>query len=164
MDAEFIKQIHGNIYTSKVNAIIPWAGIQRPPHWVKGDPNPGSAIQVAEDGTFKVRRGYYYYKQVSRAGQPGMAVAETFAMNSEMAVIGFSRNETSHPDSFVVINLGKGNRKVAVEVSGSESASFVAFRTTDDGEQYKSLGTYDLQDGVVTLKVPGRSATTFFGK
>ena len=165
MDADFVKQIHGNIYTSKVNAIIPWAGIQRPPHWVKGDPNPGSAIRVAEDGTYEVRRGYYYYKQVSAcAGQPGMAVAETFAMDSEIAVIGFSQNETDHPDSFVVLNLGKENRKVAVEISGSASASFEAIRTTDDGEQYRSLSTYDLRDGILTLQAPGRSATTFFGK
>ncbi|MFZ5831692.1 MAG: hypothetical protein ACOY3P_16520 [Planctomycetota bacterium] len=164
MDADFVKEIHGNIYTSKVNAIIPWAGIQRPPHWVGGDPNPGSAITVNEDGTYEVRRGYYYYKQVSRAGQPGMAVVETFAMNSEVAVIGFSGEGTDNPDSFIVIHLGKKPREVAVEISGSRSQVFEAFRTTDEGEQYRPAGEHRVENGAVLVRAPGRSVTTFLGE
>lgn len=55
MNASNIKEHHGNIYTAKVNGIIPWAGIQRPTKWVGGDPNPGSAFTVHEDGFFANR-------------------------------------------------------------------------------------------------------------
>lgn len=82
MDANNIKEMHGNIYTAKVSSIAPWACIQRPEKWVGGDPNPGTAFRVFEDDTYRVMRGYYYYKQVSRAGQPGMAVVWTMAIDS----------------------------------------------------------------------------------
>jgi len=101
MDADNIKEMHGNIYTAKVNGIVPWACIQRPAKWVGGDPNPGTAFRVQEDGSFEVLRGYYFYKQVSRAGQPGTAVAWTMAMDSETCLIGFAKNGSKHPDAFV---------------------------------------------------------------
>lgn len=168
MDASFVKQIHGNIYTSKVNAIIPWAGIQRPAHWVGGDPNPGNAIQVNEDGNYEVRKGYYYYKQASRAGQPGMQVARTFAMNSEIAVIGFCQNNTKNPDAFIVVNLSKDKKKVSVEVHGSKYKKFEAYRTVDaegyDADRYKSIGDFKVENGAVSVEMLPGSVTTFFGK
>jgi hypothetical protein len=105
MDVANLKEMHGNIYTSKVNGIIPWACIQRPTKWVGGDPNPGTAFRVAEDGTYEILRGYYYYKLLSRAGQPGIAVARTMAMDSEVAVIAFARS-TNHPTPALVSLLG----------------------------------------------------------
>lgn len=68
MDAKNVKEHHGNIHSAKVNGIIPWAGIQRPGKWTGGDPNPGCAFSVKDDGTWEVRRGYWFYKQVTRAG------------------------------------------------------------------------------------------------
>jgi hypothetical protein len=163
MDARNIKEHHGNIYTAKVNAIIPWAGIQRPPKWVGGDPNPGSAFTVREDGTFEVRRGYYMYKQVTRAGQPGMAVARASAMDSELALIAFARHGTPHPDAFVLVNLGK-DKKVAVRVHGTTARSFTAFRTTEEPkDRYASLGRFPVEAGVLVYEAPGGSVTTFFG-
>jgi O-glycosyl hydrolase len=168
MDASFVKQIHGNIYTSKVNAIIPWAGIQRPTHWVGGDPNPGNAIQVSEDGTYEVRKGYYFYKQASRAGQPGMKVARTFAMNSEIAVIGFAKAKTDNPDAFIVVNLSSGKKPVSVEIHGSKFKKFEAFRTVDaegyEAERYNSIGTFNVEGGSVFIETLPGSVTTFFGK
>ncbi len=168
MDASFVKQIHGNIYTSKVNAIIPWAGIQRPTHWIGGDPNPGNAIQVNENGNYEVRKGYYFYKQASRAGQPGMKVARTFAMNSEIAVIGFAKAETDNPDAFIVVNLAKGKKNVSVELSGTKSKEFEAFRTVDaadyEADRYKNIGTFKLKDGAVDIEMLPGSVVTFFGK
>jgi hypothetical protein len=120
----------GNIYTAKVNAIIPWAGIQRPPHWVGGDPNPGSAFTDSEDGTYKVRPGYYFYKQITRAGQPGMKVAEASAMDSETAVIAFASNSTLNPDAFIVTNINTSDQKIAVTVLGTQATSFEAYSTT----------------------------------
>lgn len=170
MDAFNIKEMHGNIYTAKVNAIIPWAGIQRPPHWVGGDPNPGSAFTVSEDGSYKVRPGYYFYKQITRAGQAGMKVAEATAMDSEIAVIAFASNGTNNPDAFVVTNINKNSQKIAVSVHGSKAISFEAFRTTkspDSGldeiqEKFSYLGTYEIKAGMLVFEAPAGSVTTFF--
>jgi hypothetical protein len=164
MDADNIKEMHGNIYTAKNNAIVPWACIQRPTKWVGGDPNPGTAFRVYEDGTYEVMRGYHYYKQVSRAGQPGMAVAWTMAMDGEVALIGFAQNGTRHPDAFVLVNLGKADKKVSVAVRGSGSRRFEAFRTSDEKDLYAPAGAFEVKEGRVLYDAPARSATTFFGK
>jgi hypothetical protein len=172
MDAFNIKEMHGNIYTAKVNAIIPWAGIQRPPHWVGGDPNPGSAFTVSEDGKYKVRPGYYFYKQISRAGQPGMKVAEATAMDSETAVIAFASNSTDHPDALIVVNINDEDQTIAVSIEGSQAKSFEAFRTTkapgsdldEIQEEYKALGTFNLRDGMLVFEAPAGSVTTFYAK
>lgn len=163
MDAEFVKEIHGNIYTSKVNAIIPWAGIQRPAHWVGGDPNPGSAIRVYEDGTYEVLKGYYFYKQVSRAGQPGMKVVRSFAMQSEVAVIGFEQNGTKNPDAFVVINYGPKEKDISVEVHGSNYETFEAYCTSNT-ENFVTKGAFITKNGAVNFTAAPGSVTTFFGQ
>lgn len=106
MNTEFVSNIYTQIYLSRVNAIIPWAVIQRPAQWIGGDPNPGSAFKVNENGTLEILPGYYFFKQISRAGQPGMAVANTRVMDSEVSIIAFASNETKNPDAFTVINNG----------------------------------------------------------
>ena len=172
MDAFNIKEMHGNIYTAKVNAIIPWAGIQRPPHWVGGDPNPGSAFTVSEEGEYKVRPGYYFYKQITRAGQPGMKVAEATAMDSETAVIAFASNGTGNPDAFIVTNISKWNRRIAVTVKGTNAMAFEAFRTTkapgseidEIQEKYLPLGDFGVENGMVVFDIPAGSVTTLFAK
>jgi hypothetical protein len=50
-----------------------------------------------------VRRGYWCYKQVARAGQSGMAVARASAMDSGIALLAFASNGTKHPDAFVAV-------------------------------------------------------------
>ena len=172
MDAFNIKEMHGNIYTSKVNAIIPWAGIQRPPHWVGGDPNPGSAFTVSEEGEYKVRPGYYFYKQITRAGQPGMKVVQASAMDSELAVIAFTSNGTKHPDAFIVTNINKNDQKVKVRIKGSKAKIFEAYRTTKSpgsdidhiDEKYVSLGDFQVEDGAIIMDATAGSVTTFFAK
>lgn len=172
MDAFNIKEMHGNIYTAKVNAIIPWAGIQRPPHWVAGDPNPGSAFTVSEDGEYKIRPGYYFYKQITRAGQPGMKVAEAYAMDSETAVIAFASNGTKNPDAFIVTNINEKFQRIAVTVKGSKAKFFEAFRTTKSpgseldeiDEKYLSLGEYPVKNGMIVFDSPAGSVTTFYAK
>lgn len=165
MDTKFMREMYGNIYSAKVNGIIPWAGIQRPPQWVKGDPNPGSAFRVNEDGTWEIRRGYYFYKQLTRAGQPGMAVARTSAMDSEVTAIAFAANGTKHADAFVVTNQKPEPVKVAVRVQGGTAKAFQAFRTTEDGkDKYASVGSIAVVDGQLVYEAPGGSATTFFAQ
>jgi hypothetical protein len=164
MDAKNIKEHHGNIYTAKVNGIIPWAGIQRPTQWVGGDPNPGSAFTVQEDGAYTVRAGYFMYKQVTRAGQPGMAVARATAMDSNLALIAFARNGTRHSDAWVLVNLAK-DKKVAVRISGSAAKAFTAFRTSgDQKEQFAPLGSLPVTEGVLVYDSPGGSVTTFLAE
>ena len=164
MDAKNIKEMHGNIYSTKVNGIIPWAGIQRPPLWVGGDPNPGSAFTVIEDGTYKIRRGYYFYKQITRPGQPGMAVARTMSMDSQIAVIAFSSNGTPNADAFVVVNWSDDDKMVSVRISGTGSQSFEAFRTTEDEKNlYSRTGNFSIENSSIRFDCPKGSVTTFFG-
>lgn len=172
MDAANIKEMHGNIYTAKVNGIIPWAGIQRPTHWVKGDPNPGSAFSVDEDGNYTVRRGYYFYKQITRAGQPGMSVVRTWQENSVLALIAFGSNGTKHPDAFVVVHLkipdysGKyPDRTIEIEIKGSKAKSFAAFQTTEDEtKKYSPIGQFKVKDNKIRFTSSPGSVTTFFGQ
>ncbi|MBN2727681.1 MAG: hypothetical protein JXR53_00500 [Bacteroidales bacterium] len=106
MDVDFISNIWVQIYQCGINGFIPWAVIQRPTNWVNNDPNPGTAFIVDEDGSYRVTKGYYYYKQVSRAGQTGMQVAKTFTMDSELLPLAFSTTNDSETDAFVLINTG----------------------------------------------------------
>lgn len=166
MDASNIKEMHGNIYTTKVNGIIPWAGIQRPVHWTGGDPNPGCAISVAEDGSYEVKRGYYFYKQITRAGQPGMAVVRTWQEDSEIAIIGFAGNGSKNPDAFVVINLFKeGIKPVEIHLQGTDTKIFEAYQTTEDMKmKYTAIGDFEVKDGKIVCTTPAGSVTTFFAK
>lgn len=175
-DAFMIRQLFGSIYDVGINGFIPWAGIQRPAHWFseKGDPNPFSAIVVSEDSTFKVTKGYYYYKQISRAGQPGMKVAYTHSQDSEIPIIAFSSNNTKNPDCFIVINYSNGwtepgryihsvDKKIKIAVKGSEYTRFKAFRTDKENESYTEIGEFEAVDGTIYYHAPDNSVTTFFG-
>jgi hypothetical protein len=164
MDADFIKEMQGNIYTSKVNGIIPWAGIQRPSKWVGGDPNPGCAFRVSEDGTLEVMPGYYFYKQISRAGQPGMAVAQAHSQSSRYLTIAFASNGTENPDAFLIINLSDMPIKGAIQVSGSKFREFDAYRTDPDIDRYTGIGSFSLNSrNEIIYEAPPGSVTTFFG-
>lgn len=143
----------------------PWACIQRPAKWVGGDPNPGCAIRVYEDGKWEVMRGYYYYKQICRAGQSGMGVARTMAMDSEVAVVGFSRYGTKHPDAVMVVNTCRNDKKIGLKVKGGGSKAFESFRTSDEKDSYRALGDLSLDpNDILIFDAPARSATTFFAK
>ncbi len=166
MSCHFVREIHGNIYTAKVNGYIPWAGIQRPAHWLGAEWNPGTAIRVHEDSSYTVERGYYYYKQVSRAGQPGMAVANTVVVDKLVKAIAFFGNNTKNPDAFVIMNLWDDREKpLGIFIKGSESKRFHAWRTTDDGrEKYTDLGYYYIENGYIDYTAPPRSVVTFFAE
>lgn len=163
MDVVFINEIYNNIYCAKVNAIIPWACIQRPGKWIGGDPNPGCALRVYDDGQYEVMPGYDFYKQVSRAGQPGMSVARVVSNNSGINLIAFASNGSGNPDAFVVINVTGEDVALNVKVDGSASSTFSAYRTSPT-ESYVSLGDFMLKDGDIACNAPAGSVTTFFGK
>ena len=163
MDVFMLNQMRNNIYAAKVNAIIPWAGIQRASLWVGGDPNPGTAFRVLEDGSLKVEAGYYFYKQVCRAGQPGMAVARVSSNDSEVAAIAFSGAGTPHAHSFVLLNLSDELKTPEVWISGASRPHFAVYRTSPT-EQYRDLGSWSASTGRQTVELPPLSATTFFGQ
>jgi len=163
MDSRFVKEIWGNIYEAEVNGIIPWAGIQRPSLWVGGDPNPGCAIRVNEDGSWEIMPGYYFYKQVSRAGQPGMKVAYTMSMDSEIPVIAFASTETKNKDAFIITNTNMSKEKpVEITLKGTKVIKFKAFRTSGKEENYKDLGEVTVSGGKLIYNAPPNSVTTFF--
>lgn len=177
-NAHFILEIHGNIYEAGVNGLIPWAFIQNASQWIRPDPNPGCAIRVYDDGTWEVKKGYYYYKQVSRAGKRGMHVVQTYALDSEINVIGFSGKGTHHPDAFVLANTGTIDREVKIELEGTTFQRFEAYRTSGsevyelvvsakneilDGDNYKMIGQFDVRDNALIYKAPANSVTTFSG-
>jgi hypothetical protein len=165
MDSRFIREIWGNIYESGVNGLIPWAGIQRPPLWTGGDPNPGCAILVSEDGSYELQPGYYFYKQVSRAGQPGMKVAFTTSMDSELPIMAFSGQGTDNHDAFVIINTNLTREKpVSISVRGTLSSSFRLFRTSGQNEKYKEIGVVNIEGGSIVYIAPPNSVSTFFAE
>jgi hypothetical protein len=155
--------MRNNIYCAKVNAIIPWAAIQRPGIWVGGDPNPGCAFRIYDDGHYEIMPGYYYYKQVCRAGQPGMMVSRVVSNDSSIGLIAFAGNNTGNPDAFVVMNLREEPVPLNIQVTGTESQRFSVFRTGPE-EHYIPLGDMRLTNGTLTYEAPARAVTTFYGK
>lgn len=162
MDVCFVNELRNSIYAAKVNGIIPWATVQWAGKWVGGDPNPGTAFRVYDDGTYAVEAGYHFYKQVCRAGQPGMAVAQVVSNDSELGLIGFAANGTRHPDALVVLNLGDEPKELRLVTHGTAHAAFDAYRTGPD-EAYAPLGSYAVRDGAITYTAPPKTVTTFFG-
>jgi hypothetical protein len=163
MDVDFINVVRGNIYVAKVNGIIPWATVQRPAKWVGGDPNPGTAINISETGEYTIRPGYYFFKQVSRAGQPGMFVADVSSNDTELGLMAFSRGKTKNPDAFVAVNTATGPKSVTIRVKGTAAAEWEAYRSSPD-EQYAALERQSINGGLIRYTAPPRSVTTFFAR
>jgi hypothetical protein len=162
MNVDFLDDYRHSIYSVKVNGIIPWACIQVPQEWVKGDPNPGTAFIVDGKGNYEVVDGYYYYKQLCRAGQPGMAVSRVTSNDTEIGMIAFSANGTDNPDAFIVLNTSDEKKTVTISITGSLADEFEAYRTSPN-EKYVALGTFKVNDGCIQYTVPAKSATTFYG-
>ncbi len=161
MDVEFIDQYYYDIYDVGVNAIIPWAALQVAGDWVGGDPNPGTAIKVYKKGQYEVMPGYYFYKQISRAGQPGMSVANVLSNDKDVKLIAFSGRNTDHRDAFLIVNNAGQSKEVPVVIKGSSGKSFTAIRTSDN-EQYVDAGNYKLKNNRIIYTAPARSVTTFY--
>ena len=165
MDHNFVVDIIRQIYETKVNALIPWAAVQTS-KWVGGDPNPGTAFRVIEDcGCYTVLPGYYFYKQISRAGQPGTAVARVRSSEPTIHVAAFSKNGTAHADAIVIANTSRTDRPLTLEIAGTAATRFAAFRTTTAGaDRFTSLGTLDVANGRITMIAAEGSATTLLAR
>jgi hypothetical protein len=163
MDVDFVNIIRGNIYVAKVNGIIPWAAVQRPEKWVGRDPNPGTAFNISESGQYTVEPGYYFYKQVSRAGQPGMSVAQVSSNDAEIGLIAFSKGRTPHRDAFVVLNTSAADKALTIHIRGTEALKWEAWRT-GPADRYRNLGTLEADGRALPYTAPARSVTTFYAK
>ncbi|GHV37744.1 hypothetical protein AGMMS49546_06510 [Spirochaetia bacterium] len=159
MNAAFICMIHANIYSAKCNCIIPWAGIQRPSLWVGGDPNPGNAIQINEDGTYEVRKGYYYYKQVSPVGQKGMYIAKTASTHSGTSIIAFTSGKSNAPNAFVVANASEERAHFLFDILGG-GKRYRVYATSNDMNN-KNLDDFCPVNGKGSVSIPENSVTTF---
>ncbi len=163
MGTDFISYMHDEIYSAKTNAIIPWACIQDHRQWIGGDPNPGSAFFVDGKGNYQVTKGYYYYKQLCRAGQPGMNVVNTFSSNPNIKIIAFDNgSKTTNRDAFVVINENGFDVPVNIQIRNVNEGFFSCFRTSND-EDYTDIGTTKIKkDSTIYYLVKANSVTTFF--
>ena len=160
MDASFLELVRQQIYSVGVNGVIPWATLQTS-DWYGGDPNPGTAIRVDRKGGYTVEPGYYYFKPVSRAGQPGMAVADVLSTNPDIQLMAFSSNGTKHPDAFAVINLGSRNRDLRIRLTGTKANTFRVYQTAP-GDRYRSMGDLTLRQGLLEITSPAGSVIGFF--
>ncbi|MDF2674356.1 MAG: hypothetical protein K0R09_2624 [Clostridiales bacterium] len=163
MDVNFLNAFRNNIYSAKVNAVIPWAGIQWSSKWVGGDPNPGTAIRVDGNGGYTVEAGYYFYKQLCRAGQSGMSVAGVSSNDTELGFMAFANNGTGNPDAFIILNTSQVDKKVDISITGANSETFEGYRTSTE-ERYAFLGSFKVREGVLAYTAPAGSATTFYAK
>lgn len=166
-DVFFVENIRRDIYECKVSGLIPWAPISGSNQWMEsnGEYSDGSmkaAFSIHEDGSFDINKGYYFFKQISRAGQPGMKVAQVVCLDPSLGAIAFSSEKTKNPDSFVILNKSDKTKEVEICINGSKDKNFEAFRTSETDE-YISLGSFSCQSGMIRYKAPARSATTFFG-
>lgn len=151
-------EIEQSIYAAKLNAYIPWAGVQRHALWDGGDPNPQTGIVVREDGTYRVQKEYHVYKHACRAGQPGMRVAEFACNDSEILVLAFASNGSGHPDAFVLANSSKEEREIEVEVrGGARPGPYSGWLTTEDAD-WRAIGETAFPG---KLLLPARSVTSF---
>ncbi len=157
---EFIDLMRLNIYQAKVNAVIPWACIQTLT-WVGGDPNPGTAFFVSEEGDYEIRPQYYYYKQLARAGQKGMKVVGVdIDKESDVKLIAFSSNGTKNPNAFLILNKADSPQMVNLTIKGGASG-YQVFRTSEE-EKYKAMDDVSLSGGKMNYEAPAGSLTTFF--
>ncbi len=163
MDAAFLLQSFGNIYSAKVNSIIPWAGIQRPSLWVGGDPNPGNAIQINDDSSIEVRNGYYYYKQLCPIGQAGMSVVRTSATRSTTGIIAFESNGTKNPNAFVIINSENDTMDFEIKITGTKDSTYSTYATSQT-KKAEDTGDYTSANGILKITLEPDSAMTFIQK
>jgi O-glycosyl hydrolase len=163
---DFIENLRRDIYECKANGIIPWAFVAGARQWLGSDYTykDGSmdrAFLIKEDGSLEISSLYYYYKQISRAGQPGMEVAEVINYDPALGAVAFKATDDRQKNAFVLVNKSEDNKEVELNIHGHEGSQFQLFRTME-GENYKNLGTLKYNNGIVMYQCPPRSVTTFF--
>jgi hypothetical protein len=171
MSVDVLEDFRQQIYTVKVNGLIPFAMLHNdfesdklsfPANWrISG--NYTSPIKT-NNGQIEITKAYYHYKQVSRAGQPGTAVAEVSSQDPEIGLIAFASNGTKNADAVTVINLAKSAKAVSIKVAGATARLFAAHLTTDSdygNRNYDPFTDFAYHDGTLEYVAPARSSTSF---
>jgi len=171
MSVDILEDFRQQIYTVKVNALMPFAMVHNdfesdklsyPANW-RISSNFNSPIKT-NNGRVEVTKAYYHYKQVSRAGQPGTAVASVSSDDPQLGLIAFTSNGTRNGDAFTVINLSKSTKRVSVTVVGATVRRFVAHLTTDTdycNRNYEPFTDFRYDNGTLEYTAPPRSSTGF---
>lgn len=164
---QFIDNISRDIYECKANGLIPWALVSGAGQWLTSKGFTDGSMEVAflinRDGSLEILDGYYYYKQVSRAGQPGMHVAQVECYDPAITVLAFSGKSSKHRDAFVLVNKSDIIKNVNITLKGTDKLRWTAFRTSDT-EKYLALPTLEGANGMLEYSCPANSVTTFFGE
>jgi len=173
MDHSIIEDARNLIYGVKCNALIPWATIHNayesdklhPPMTFRISSNACSPF-LTDDGNLTITKAYYYFKQISRAGQPHMKVARVKTDHDSLQCIAFEKAYTDHPDAFVVINKSGQSIEADISLSGTDHETFHAYRTSDKesgDENYKPTGKFTVKHNKISYTAPAYSVTTFEG-
>ena len=172
MSLDIVEEARRLIYDVKCNALIPWATVHHdlesdklsPPATMRVSGNANSPIKT-NDGRVELTKAYYHFKQISRAGQSGMAVAHVESDDPQVSLIAFAASGTQNADAVIVINKSEKAVSVDLAIRGSETTGASAFVTTDvkfDDRNYQPLGRIDVQNGRLRYKAPARSVTTLY--
>lgn len=178
LSLDFLEDTRNLIYTVGCNACIPWATLHNiyesdkltPPGETRISSNANSPIttDLTRQGNVPMTtKVYYHYKQVSRIGQPGMAVAEVSSNDPQIGLFAFASNKTKNPDAFCVINLDSSPKVVNVRISGTKSKKFTANVTTDveyGDRNYEPFSTFVYKNGTLEYTAPARSSVTFIAE
>ena len=163
---DFIENLRRDIYESKANGIIPWALVEGARQWMgsDGEYRDGSmdkAFLIKEDGSLVITDQYYYYKQVTRAGQPGTEVVAVINYDPAIGAMAFRAPCENNRNAFVLINKSEDSKTVTIHLHHGDSDRYDAIRTMR-GEKYQKQGIVKLIEGAITYECPPRSVTTFF--
>ena len=172
-----MEQFYLQIYKTKVNGIIPWATVHCPweaDRFMNGGSarsgNRNAPIHVIRDsptdGHYEVRKGYYFYKQMTLAGRPGMMVAGVHPPDSNLLLIAWAKNNTDNPDSFILINKSNNSKNSKIKLSGTAAKSFTGYITSEavaGDSNFEYIGTLPVRKGRISYTIPERSSVVFFG-
>jgi hypothetical protein len=159
---DFALHTHAQLYKVGVNGIITWQVSKNLSEWRPAPKNPSAAIMQQKDGSLALAHPYYFLKQMSRAGQPGMSVVKAESTNHNLRVMAFSSSSsTKNPNAIVIVNASEADQDCAVEITGTQADTWQARRTTEGGEKFQALP--DLSD-LRRLRLPGRSVSTLIAK
>jgi len=166
IDEMFIDNIRRDIYECKANGLIPWALISGANQWLSSDltyrdGSMKTAFNLRQDGSYEIMKGYYYYKQVTRAGQPGMKVCQVVNKDPALGALAFSANGSGNTDSFVIINKTDDLKNVSIKINGTESGQYEVHRTSPQ-EDYTLLEPATANsENILIYECPPHSVTTF---
>ena len=92
-----------------------------------------------------------------------MSVAKAILAKPVAFIIAFGKNETIHPDAFVLTsNISIWSLPLEIKISVTKSTRFIAFRSSEDRkEQFSEIGIFEVLNGSIIYDPPKGTTTTF---